>query len=384
MFTFGQRLKKLRQEQAFSQSYLAENIGVSIQSVSNWECDTTMPDISQIVPLASILGVSTDFLLGNDCNETMDCESLDEEVKRIWATYSVNTLENNADYMVCELYRGFLKKYPLNYEIKYKCSLALHDYLIVSSVRHKFEISEKDFNKLFSECEKLLWTICKYDLNLQRQIKARSLLVQHYTLNQDWEKALETADTLPDIGGIKQDNIRIIAQYRQKYQDAQISAIQSSQYKCREYVMSLFYRAKCISDNENNGVEDVLQAWQDMINASEMFMSLFEKLSEPGVNTYEQNPFCYLITAYASMCNTYLRYQQLEKALSCLEKATETALKLYVWGSERGAEKWAMEDILFFVKHTPGWCHNKAPECIVKSFVSHFRYIACKERVEAL
>lgn len=384
MFTFGQRLKKLRQEQCFSQSYLAENIGVSIQSVSNWECDTTMPDISQIVPLASILGVSTDFLLGNDCNETVDIEKLEEEVKRIWATYSVNTSENNADYMVCELYRGFLRKYPLNYEIKYKCALALHDYLVVSAVRHKFEISQKDFNKLFSECEKLLWAICKYDLNLQRQIEARSLLVQHYTLNHEWEKALETADTLPDTCGIKQDNIRTIAQCRRKFEDAQDAAIQSSRFKCQEYVMSLFHRAKCISDNENNGAEEVLQAWKDMIDASEMFVTLFKNLSEPGVNTYEQNPFCYLITAYSSMCNTYLCYQDLEKALSCLEKATDAAIKLYTWGRERGAEKLAMEDIIFFVKHTPGWCHNKAPESIVNSFTSHPRYITCEERVEAL
>lgn len=64
MLSFGERLKTLRRESGFSQSYIAEQIGVSIQSVSNWECDNTMPDISQIVPLASILGISTDCLLG--------------------------------------------------------------------------------------------------------------------------------------------------------------------------------------------------------------------------------------------------------------------------------------------------------------------------------
>ena len=119
MYKFGQRLKKLRQELGVSQSYLAENIGVSVQSVSNWECDTTMPDISQIVPLAAILGVSTDFLLGNECNEAMDVNELKLEINKVWATYSVNTFDNNADYMVYELYSDFLKKYPLNYEIKY-------------------------------------------------------------------------------------------------------------------------------------------------------------------------------------------------------------------------------------------------------------------------
>lgn len=51
MNSFGQRLKALRKEAGVSQSFVADHIGVSTQSVSNWECDNTMPDISQIVPL---------------------------------------------------------------------------------------------------------------------------------------------------------------------------------------------------------------------------------------------------------------------------------------------------------------------------------------------
>ena len=51
MNSFGQRLKALRKEAGVSQSFVDDHIGVSTQSVSNWECDNTMPDISQIVPL---------------------------------------------------------------------------------------------------------------------------------------------------------------------------------------------------------------------------------------------------------------------------------------------------------------------------------------------
>lgn len=381
MYKFGQRLKKLRQELAVSQSYLAENIGVSVQSISNWECDTTMPDISQIVPLAAILGVSTDFLLGNDCNETIDLKELKLEVDKIWATYSVNTPDNNADYMVYELYSSFLKKYPLNYEIKYKCALAIHDYLVVSTVRHKFEISEKEFAKLYSECEKMLWSICKYDSDLQRQMEARSLLVQHYILNEQWEEALETADLLPDIYGIKQDNIRSIEQCRNNHQEAQKAAVLSAQAKCQEYVMALFYRAKCISDSKENSQEEVIQAWKDMADVAEMFVSLFTATSKPGVNTYEKNPFCYLITAYASMCNAYICFQNQKDALSCLEKATDTAIELYKWGCDCHADVFAMEDIRFFALHTPTWCHNKAPEHLAKTFTECPQYVACKKRI---
>jgi len=146
--------------------------------------------------------------------------------------------------------------------------------------------------------------------------------------------------------------------------------------------MSLFYRAKCISENERNSPNDVIQAWKDMVDAAEKFVRLFVSTSEPGVNTYEKNPFCYLITAYASMCNEYIRFQNKEKALSCLEKATDTAIELYRWGNERNANLLAMEDIRFFVIHTPIWCHDKAPEDLAISFTDCQQYAECKKRID--
>lgn len=156
MSSFGERLKAIRREADVSQAYIAEQIGVSSQSVSNWECDVTMPDISQIVPPAAVLGVSTGCLLGIGHSEEADRAALEVQVKSIWAHYSVNTAENNADYLVCELYRDFLKRYLLNYEIKYKCALAINDFLTVSKQRRKFDIPKAEFDKLSAECDRLL------------------------------------------------------------------------------------------------------------------------------------------------------------------------------------------------------------------------------------
>ena len=88
---FGQRLKRIRKEVGVSQAYVADHIGVSVQSVSNWECDNTMPDISQIVPLAAILSVSTDYLLGVGTDEKADRAELKREADRIFSTCSVNS-----------------------------------------------------------------------------------------------------------------------------------------------------------------------------------------------------------------------------------------------------------------------------------------------------
>ena len=52
--TMGQIIKRLRKERNFTQEELAEQLGVTFQAVSKWENDTGMPDISQVVPLASV------------------------------------------------------------------------------------------------------------------------------------------------------------------------------------------------------------------------------------------------------------------------------------------------------------------------------------------
>lgn len=66
MEDFGERLKKLRTENQMSQEELAEKLGVSAQAVSKWERGKSTPDLSAIVPMAKLLRVSTDRLLGNE------------------------------------------------------------------------------------------------------------------------------------------------------------------------------------------------------------------------------------------------------------------------------------------------------------------------------
>ena len=62
--TIGERIKRLRKENDMTQEKLADYLCVSYQAVSKWECGLSCPDISLIVPLARLLKVSTDELLG--------------------------------------------------------------------------------------------------------------------------------------------------------------------------------------------------------------------------------------------------------------------------------------------------------------------------------
>ena len=57
-------LLELRKRRGITQSYLAEVVGVSFQTISKWETGVALPDIRYIVSLAKFFEVSTDQLLG--------------------------------------------------------------------------------------------------------------------------------------------------------------------------------------------------------------------------------------------------------------------------------------------------------------------------------
>ncbi len=60
----GLRIKALRKKKDLTQEKLAEYLDVSFQAVSKWETGVASPDLSLIVPLARLLGCSTDELFG--------------------------------------------------------------------------------------------------------------------------------------------------------------------------------------------------------------------------------------------------------------------------------------------------------------------------------
>ncbi|MBO5228528.1 MAG: helix-turn-helix transcriptional regulator [Lachnospiraceae bacterium] len=62
--SIGTTIKKLRRERDITQEQLAEYLGISSKAISQWECDKTMPDISQLPLLANIFNVTTDEILG--------------------------------------------------------------------------------------------------------------------------------------------------------------------------------------------------------------------------------------------------------------------------------------------------------------------------------
>lgn len=64
-------IARLRRERGMTQEALAEVIGVSPQTISKWENNTTYPDIALLPVLADVFGVTIDVLYGREMQQSL-------------------------------------------------------------------------------------------------------------------------------------------------------------------------------------------------------------------------------------------------------------------------------------------------------------------------
>ncbi len=82
---FADKLIDLRKKNGWSQEELAEKLNVSRQAVSKWEGAQSIPDMSRIIQLSELFGVSTDYLLKEN-------QELAEPTQESGETSSVRTV----------------------------------------------------------------------------------------------------------------------------------------------------------------------------------------------------------------------------------------------------------------------------------------------------
>lgn len=78
--TLGQHLTYLRTRQGWSQDVLAEQLGVSRQSVSKWETDSSVPDLDKLLGLSALFGVTLDELVKGPAEEGPRADTESEDV----------------------------------------------------------------------------------------------------------------------------------------------------------------------------------------------------------------------------------------------------------------------------------------------------------------
>ena len=84
METLGQRMKKLRKKNYYTQADVAKALGVSPSAVGMYEQDRRVPDHKTLLAICDFFGVSSDYLLGHNTTSPTDVSDvLDEFNKKL-------------------------------------------------------------------------------------------------------------------------------------------------------------------------------------------------------------------------------------------------------------------------------------------------------------
>ena len=75
----GENLKSIRIAAGITQVDLAKKLGVTKQSVSNWENGNIQPSVEMIAKISEVLNVKTDVLLGLDNRQFIEVTGLSDE-----------------------------------------------------------------------------------------------------------------------------------------------------------------------------------------------------------------------------------------------------------------------------------------------------------------
>lgn len=148
----GNKIMKLRKEMKLSQDSLAEKLGVTRQTVSNWEVNSTKPDIIQIKRMSKLFNISIDELLDNDVRDIME--------KKISNTERLsNKNSKNIKILVITLYFiilvgliSFILYFTMNKDFtnKYQTDFSCYKDNLVYDF--ELDLNDKQYTIIVNEC----------------------------------------------------------------------------------------------------------------------------------------------------------------------------------------------------------------------------------------
>lgn len=107
----GGKIAELRKEHGLNQKELAKKIEVSRSALSLYEIDRREPDLETVKKIASLFGVTTDYLLGAEGEDTMGTEEkINEIAQRVGR--NIRSIREQAGLSQDEFAEGFSVKQP--------------------------------------------------------------------------------------------------------------------------------------------------------------------------------------------------------------------------------------------------------------------------------
>ena len=309
--TMGQIIKKLRKEHGFTQEELAERIGVTYQAVSKWENGYGIPDISLIVPLASVFDVSTDVLFG-----------IDRTTEREEALRILSQADDVQEYGNLESYLkayGILlegtKKYPNNLMLMNNC---LRLGLALSMPENGWLYDKEHAKKIAPETIHQANVIISNSKNVSDILRARQSLIFLYSAEQKFDLAIAEVQKFPVRTDLTfYSNMARVNGYMGNYE-------QEAAYLCRD----IDYSLQAFEDNVarlgmayyNSGhYADAIAVYEGFF---EIIKVIFKEECPPPYHDFDSGD-CYLLLA-----KSYLAVGKEHEAMNAVENAITYYLTL--------------------------------------------------------
>lgn len=84
MYDLGGKLKTLRLQRGLTQEALGRRINKSKSAICGYETNAQIPPLDVLESIASILGVSLDYLVGFDSTDSISLNGLNDQQKEIF------------------------------------------------------------------------------------------------------------------------------------------------------------------------------------------------------------------------------------------------------------------------------------------------------------
>lgn len=290
--SMGQIVKRLRKEHNFTQEELAEQIGVTFQAVSKWENDSGLPDISQIVPLATVLGVSTDVLFGMPGTDYE--KEVHDLILEAGAYLTTSADKENLRQYYHALAEG-LKKYPNSIALLVNCleaGLAL-------SYPGNDTYDQESGEQIYRECICQADRIIRYGKNQGDILRAHMIMVLLHSAYGNVEAAKEHATAFPVRSDMTWHNMEAYLSHAEK--DFHEECI-CRQYDLMNHIEALLDTMAALGScyYEMGKYEDAEETWKDAIKIIDVVCER-EKVM-PTMHDREKGDF-YALLAEADLKN---------------------------------------------------------------------------------
>ena len=312
--TMGQIIRRLRKERNLTQEELAEQLGVTFQAVSKWENDNGMPDISQVVPIAHVFGVSTDVLFGTF--GTNDTEEVSKIIQKAQALLSRPLTAANLLEKYYALQEG-LKLYPNNTTLLLQC---LETGIALSYPENEELYDAEHAETIYHECVRYANLIISYSKNTSDVLRAHMIMVILHSAYGNFAEANSHAEQFPYRADF---NIHVMYAYLAHWKKDYVTESKSCQYGVLHYLEGM------LNINTRLAKSYMLQekykdAASTLETALEWIQCIFkDNAVMPPMHHREHGDL------YALLAEIYLKDGNPDKALFYLERMVDYDLNDY-------------------------------------------------------